>query len=866
MDRKDSFTKIKIPKPYLLPTDNKWNPTEELNLRREGHPLPNGTLGDIGSFTRVSGPDRFPQSILVIPYDPQQLKGIDAKSIRVFKKDYRKGSFSPVWNSGINCELKYIWVKIKEPGVYLPIGLPRDRVLQESIRNLGYERAIENISDPEHSKSLVYKHFNAFLEKDEKKLEHLRLLVTKFELDTTNEIPLEELKMGQGGHQLTFHLPKGVEMEEFSNRIAELEIPPEGLPEEALLNPLEFNPGGNNAWPINPDAVNFERFRDQIFELDPDILVNYPIFFSKDWSMYQHDKVHSGVATGGSSITSTTVSQLGQRFKVALDGPINTKPSIVNNRAYIGTSIYGGSGGTLYKVNLCNGCVEGKFPTPNDPAFYSIKGVGGSPAIYGGNAYFTTVSGKVWCVKTSTMTKVGPHPAEVWVTDLKNPSMAKMQPISNPNGDAWASPLVVGNKVYVASGEGESPTCWGFVWCLDANSGEVIWVFCTNKFTDINTSGNDNSPNVIPNSAAGPLPPWATIPRTTMSGFTNPGYTVKTDPPETGSSPWSSIAYDSVLGNVYIGTGNSQYTSSPAGLGSTAPDEHYGSGLIALKANTGQFVGFHTSQADDSYHPEDEDIDVPGAPTIFVNGGKRVVCYGSKNGSFFLLDAATMKVLNSGAGRRQLLPRTGGTGHPGSRGTAISGVATNGSFMENKWGVMATPAIHYSLKKIYIGLGGYFGAGDGTKTPFIRALDMNNLNDAWPTYFDVPDNITKYACAKPPLYIEANEAGLSSPAVVNNVVFVSTTTPNKSEMSLYALDAATGFCLWASAKVSGGGWPNYALGPAISGEYVVNGAGTDLYIYCRPATPWCLKPVLPDWTWWDRPIIRDFPFQIERGG
>ena len=51
--------------------------------------------------------------------------------------------------------------------------------------------------------------------------------------------------------------------------------------------------------------------------------------------------------------------------------------------------------------------------------------------------------------------------------------------------------------------------------------------------------------------------------------------------------------------------------------------------------------------------------------------------------------------------------------------------------------------------------------------PKYEVMDQND------TYNEI--NIPK-PCAKPPLYIESNEAGLSSPAIVNNVVFVFRTT------------------------------------------------------------------------------------------
>ncbi len=851
---------LKHPRPFLLSLTSGEAP--EARIIRTQRSFAEFTLGAMALTVRVAATAKTsaPESVLILPYDTKSLQGLDRSSVRVFRFDGQQRGFTPIWNSGINLALGFVWAKVARPGTYLPIGLPRDRLLQESLRALSYARQLQDSGDREQSRELTFRFLGPILDRDPDAVEKLRDLITRFEIRTTHEIPLEEYNFGEGGHPKPFHLPQEDGLEGFRERLAQLELTPDGLPEEQLFRAPELSPPGGTAWPMNPEVTHFEHVHRELFEFDPDLVVQIPWLFSKDWPMYQHDSRHSGTASGSSSITSTTVGQLTQRFKVSLDGPVNTKPSIVDGKAYIGTSKYGaGGGGTLYKIDICSGCIDGKFPT-NDPAFYSISGIGGSPAIHKGKVYFTTVGGKVYCLDAASMTKSAPHPAPLWVTDLKNPSQnlaqaqAQNQPVSNPSGDCWSSPLLVKDKVYVGSGEGEVATCWGFTWCLDADTGKVIWLFCTNKAQNINKPGSENQPNKIPKSAAvsDPLPAWATT----------AGFSLMNDPPETGSSPWSSFAYDHVNKQVYVGTGNSQYLG---GLGSAvAPDQHYGSGLIALDAKTGEFRGFHTSQPDDSYHPKDTDIDTPGAPTVFTRGGKRVVCYGCKNGSFFLLDAKDLKVLGGGSQRRQLLARKNGSGLPGDRGDPIPGVATSGAFFEeNKWGVMATPAIHSGLGIIYVGLGGYSGAGDGTKTPFIRALNWNNLNDAWPTGPPGGDGVIRYSLANPPVYQRQKEAALSSPAVVNDVVFVSTTdTAPGGKMALYALDAATGLCLWAAPKVSGAGWPNYALGPAISGEYVVAGAANALYIYTRPSTPWCFCLIWEPWRWVE--YVERPRFPIER--
>jgi outer membrane protein assembly factor BamB len=207
------------------------------------------------------------------------------------------------------------------------------------------------------------------------------------------------------------------------------------------------------------------------------------------------------------------------------------------------------------------------------------------------------------------------------------------------------------------------------------------------------------------------------------------------------------------------------------------------------------------------------------------------VTFGSKNGSFFLLDPRTLKVLDGGARRRQLLPRAGGSGLPDDRGTAVSTVAAiRPPFFENEWGIYATPAVHSGLGRLYIGLGGRGQITDQDKTPFIRALNWDTLEDAWPTRIGA-DNVSRYTTASPPLYT-SSEVGLSSPAVVNDVVFMST---NKA--ALYAFDGATGLCLWTASDLPTGQFAiRFALGPAIYSNYVVMGAGRSVYIYKLPST------------------------------
>jgi outer membrane protein assembly factor BamB len=854
-------TKLKHPRPVIL----HFGERDEARPKvvHVGNPAPAGTLGDLGLAVRVTGPARFPTALLVVRFDSDALAGLEPDSIRMFRADAR--TLKPHWNSGVNVGLNFAWAKIDRTGVYVPIGMPRDRVVQSAIVEMARLRATRQPASVDEASELAKEAFRALLEFPLEQLDELRGVLTRVEAQTALTLSAHDRRTGRGGHFDPFPLPGGVSLESFRKRLVALRPSTDGLPEEALLTPPEdmFDP--DTPWSVRPGAASPDEWIDpRVVERFDRPLIDwfrrhYPWFWSQDWWMYQHDRDHSGHASGWSPIRSTTVGRMVLQSAISVDGPAITKPSIVDGKVYIGSGRYAeGGGGTLYKIDLFTGVKEGEFVTDTRLAFYSwYEGVGGSPAVIDGRAYFTSVNGKVYCVDTATMTPAATlHPAPLWVTDLKVANQLHKQPVSQPDADTWTGPVVANGRVYVGCGEGESHPTYGFIFCLDAATGDVIWCFCTAKFQNRTAPGLDNSPNVIPSSAAisDPLPAWAT----------GAGFSIHADPlvdRSTGCSIWSSPAYDSVNNRIYIGTGNSMYVNGQ--LSSTvAPDKMYGSGCLSLDATTGDFRGFHQSQSDDSYWPHDGDIDVPGSPTLLWVDGTRAVAYGCKNGSFFVLDAATMVPL----ARRQLLPRTGGSGLPGDRGTGIAGVVPDPGtgYLENDRGIMGTPAVHYGLNRIFVGLGGYNGMNldgggpgtDPTRTPFMRALNWNDLTDAWPTVLGA-DNVARYTTTKPPMYTTL-EVALSSPAVVHDVVFVST-----DKAGLYALDAGTGLCLWSAPGLPAGPQA-FTLGPAIYGDRVVVGSGSTVFIYrlnCRrPWRPPWLEPVYklpwppPHWPWpWPPP-------------
>jgi outer membrane protein assembly factor BamB len=834
-EEKEEFTGRGGTAPFLVALAGEQDEQEAGALRVEfaENPLARATLGDVGVAATVLGEGlrSFSRSILVIPLNERALTGIDETTVRLFRADEETGTLRPVWNSGVNTSLGFAWAKVTRPGTYVPIGLPRDRLLQELLRELARERRLDDSDSPEETARLTEGVLALFHAEDVEAVQTVRTELARVEAQTApGGLPPKDTRFGNGRHVIAVPLPRDADFKEFAERIRGLEVGRDGLPEEQLFYPPDAPRADEAPWATLQDVRIADVFRDDIIAqhtLHPRILDSIRYLASKNWWMYQHDTSHTGRASGSSDIRSTNVGTLVQMAQVPVEGTVYTKPAIVDGYVYIGTSTSGGGDkAILYRIELATGNIVGKHEVTGS-AYYGTKGIGGSPAVTGGKVYFSTIYGQIYCLDASTMT-TGAPPPPLWVTDLKTAGMAKNQPINNPFGDSWSGPLVVNGNVYIGSGEGEQPATYGFVWCLDAGTGVVKWVFCTSKFTN----GAHNAPNVIPPAVAAP---WAV-----GAGFTVPA----ANPPQTGNAVWSSCAYDSVTRRIFVGTGNSQYGIAPGpGDGSAQPDYEYGSGLLALDADTGAFAGFHQPAVDDSYWPLDSDVDVPGSPTVFTRGGQRVVGYGSKNGSYFLLDVHDLSVV----ARRQLLPRSGGSGLPGDRGAGINSVVPNGGNGENKWGVMGTAALHRDTGTLFVGLGGYADI-DGTRTPFMRAVSWETLEDNWATA--VSGGVARYTVPVPPMYT-TNESGLTSPATVNDVVFVAT-----DRAALYALDAATGLCLWSAPGLPTTGF-QFSLGPAIYGNFVVNGTGKKVYIYKLPSAivrfPWERYLELERWPRWPWP-------------
>lgn len=588
------------------------------------------------------------------------------------------------------------------------------------------------------------------------------------------------------------------------------------------------------------------------------------------WWMYHGDPEHTGYVSD-SDLSSANVGSpsFATLFTLQLGGPVLSVPAIADGFIYVGLAnshqAQGGNGGALHKIDIQTGKTVQTFSwdlgTDNED-IHSFTGMGCTPMLANDRVYFGAFNGKFYCLHQDTLELN-------WVTDLRNEDLAHNQPVTNINGVVpgsvppaviWTSPVMSadGTKLYVGCGEGENPQLYSFVFCLDTATGDVVWIYCTNVFC----TGEFNQPNMLPAQAVQVLPP--------PKGFS----VFAGEPIVMGCSVWGAIAYDKDLNRIYCPTGNQQpepdgnWTSGP--IKPELPSPGFSNGLLSLDADTGKYCAFFQVPFESNYRVSDFDIDIGSAPVITSLGQQKVAIMTCKNGGFFVLDADSLKLVKW----RQLLPyMNDGTwienvdkhpADPNALNPHVSNDESNSTPGENFSGVFNTAALHPGSSdnpqtispRFFIGMGGpnYHNASPGIdyeSTPFMRAIDFNaaTLVDAWPMAGDPAkyincSHIDEANGIFAGMYTSAGESGLSSPAVVNDVVFCST-----SKVSIYAFDVRDGKLLWWDdlGMQTGGdnGGYGYCIGPAIWKNYVVAGAlvfGNDggilkIYGMAPPAPP-----------------------------
>jgi quinohemoprotein ethanol dehydrogenase len=230
-------------------------------------------------------------------------------------------------------------------------------------------------------------------------------------------------------------------------------------------------------------------------------------------------------------------------------------------------------------------------------------------AVWNGKVFVGALDGRLIALDASTG-------KEVWSTQTTDA--------------AWpytitGAPRVVKGKVLIGNAGAELGVR-GYVSAYDADSGTLAWRFYTTPNADGKPDGAA-SDKILKELA-----------ETTWfgDGWKKTGG---------GGTVWDAITYDPVTDLVYVGTGNGSPWSHKARSDGKG-DNLFLSSILALKPETGEYVWHYQTTPGDSWdYTATQHI---MTADLTINGEKRhVVMQAPKNGFFYVLDAATGKLISA---------------------------------------------------------------------------------------------------------------------------------------------------------------------------------------------------------------------------
>lgn len=285
------------------------------------------------------------------------------------------------------------------------------------------------------------------------------------------------------------------------------------------------------------------------------------------------------------------------------------------------------------------------------------RGQESTPLVIDGVMYVTTAWSKVLALDAATG-------AEIWQFDPEVPGAWAVNvccDVVNRGAAAWQG------KIYVGTLDGR-------LIALDAATGELVWnvqTFDKSKpyaitgaprvakgLVLIGNAGSeyDTRGYVTAYDAETGRQVWRfyVVPGNPADGFENDAMKMaaKTWNGEWwrlggGGSPWNAIVYDPVTDLVYIGTGNgvpwNRALRSPGG-----GDNLFLSSIVAVKAETGEYVWHYQTTPGDEWD-FDSTEPIMTADLVIDGEPRHVVMQAPKNGFFYVIDAATGRLISAKA-------------------------------------------------------------------------------------------------------------------------------------------------------------------------------------------------------------------------
>ncbi|WP_293675973.1 PQQ-dependent dehydrogenase, methanol/ethanol family [uncultured Phenylobacterium sp.] len=189
------------------------------------------------------------------------------------------------------------------------------------------------------------------------------------------------------------------------------------------------------------------------------------------------------------------------------------------------------------------------------------------------------------------------------------------------------APRAVKGKILVGNGGAEYPVR-GYLSAFDAETGKLVWRFHMTP-----------NPTGAPDNAASDKVMKEKANATWYEGAWKDG--------GGGATPWDPITYDVKSDLIFVGTGNAGPWNGKIRTGGKG-DNLFAASIVALRPDTGEYVWhYQPTPRDDWDFDATQHLMVADLPI----GGKtqRVVMQANKNGFYYVLDAASGKLLAADA-------------------------------------------------------------------------------------------------------------------------------------------------------------------------------------------------------------------------
>jgi polyvinyl alcohol dehydrogenase (cytochrome) len=550
----------------------------------------------------------------------------------------------------------------------------------------------------------------------------------------------------------------------------------------------------------------------------------------KDWPSYNGTANGWRYSAGETAISAANADKLEEKWRFPAKGSdlkigaVQGTPVVLDGHVYFGTvnkpAFYAlAPDGKLkwsYRlpVRTAGGALEwdrsGREPKGKGET--EDAGIYGSALVTNDAVYFADLAGVLYALDRSTG-------KEKWTVDTR----AKAFPDAHPLNGTFASPVLADGKVVFAGGAFEQwfahrPTykaCTGrgYVVAVDPQTGKIAWKY------DV-----------------GPKPEPLDPPIKIKDGW---GEHIFHFGPAT-STVWSTPSFDAATHTLFFGTDTNNAPRKPT-ADDPRLDTKYGCALIAIDARDGKEKWVTQLNPGDVWHrgmraydPEakrylDQSIgDTPKVYTIDVAGKPTtVVGAGCKNGGFYVLDAASGKIVEQtpvykGKPAYPLDPPPDSRmlALPGPLGGLQTGCATDGKRVFTngldaiELGTQATEA----------------GSGVPPTAGRVVCVSADTRTEHW--RHERPKTAPARGLVKVK-YKEVGDPVASGVAIANGVVYFTTTMSKK----LVVLDASSGKVL-----------KEIELGPVWSGPAVSRGrvyVGTGNILFSSPG-PLSLIPHGPD--------------------